>query len=71
MISIITTFHNSEKFLDANIRSVRLIHHQDKIEHILVDDGSTDTSQKIVKSYSSKNLMLISAGRLGRLSLSI
>lgn len=66
MISIITTFHNSEKFLDANIRSVRLIHHQDKIEHILVDDGSTDTSQKIVKSYSSKNLRLISAGRLGR-----
>ncbi len=48
MISIITTFFNAEDFLEANLRSVQSISSQDMIEHILVDDGSTDQSNRIV-----------------------
>ena len=66
MISIITTFFNADKFIEANIRSVQSIPSQHMIEHILVDDGSTDQSNKIVSSYVSQNVSLISKGRLGR-----
>ena len=66
MISIITTFFNAEKFIEANLRSVQSIESQHMIEHVLVDDGSTDHSNKIVSRYVSKNVSLISKGRLGR-----
>ena len=66
MISIITTFFNAEKFIESNIRSVKSIIQQDMIEHILVDDGSTDQSSNIVSKYVSDNVSLISKGRLGR-----
>ena len=63
MISIITTFFNAEKFIESNIRSVKSIIQQDMIEHILVDDGSTDQSSNIVSKYVSDNVSLISKGR--------
>ena len=66
MISIITTFFNAEDFLEANLRSVQSISSQDMIEHILVDDGSTDQSNRIALRYVSSNVNLISNGRLGR-----
>ena len=66
MISIITTFYNAERFLEANLRSVQSIFPQDMIEHILVDDGSTDKSNQIALKYVSNNVRLISNGRLGR-----
>ena len=66
MISIITTFFNAEKFIESNIRSVQSIIQQDMIEHILVDDGSTDQSSNIVSNYVSDNVSFISKGRLGR-----
>ena len=66
MVSIITTFFNAERFLDANIRSVQSIQPQNKIEHILVNDGSNDQSLKIASSYTSNNVSVISPGRIGR-----
>jgi len=68
VISIITTFYNAERFLEANLRSVQSIFPQDMIEHILVDDGSTDKSNQIALKYVSNNVRLISNGRLGRAS---
>jgi len=66
MISIITTFFNSEKYLLDNIKSVQSIRHQDKIEHILVDDGSNDLSLQIAKLNINDRATLLTPGRIGR-----
>lgn len=66
MVSIITTFFNAEDYLESCIGSVRSIPDQDMIEHLLVDDGSTDSSKNIAIKHKSKNTILLSEGRIGR-----
>lgn len=66
MISIITTFFNAEKYLDKCILSVQEVKNLDKIEHILINDGSNDGSEKLVKSLSKENQVLINSNKIGR-----
>lgn len=54
MLSIIIPVYNAEKYLKECIDSV-LRQKLEDYEVILVDDGSTDSSLKICRSYESKN----------------
>ncbi len=49
-ISIITAAYNSEKYIKHTLESVRDQTYAD-IEHVLVDGGSTDETNAIIKSY--------------------
>ncbi|KKP59963.1 MAG: Glycosyl transferase, family 2 [Candidatus Gottesmanbacteria bacterium GW2011_GWA1_34_13] len=53
LISIITPNFNMEKFLRGCIESV-LKQNYPNIEHLIIDDGSTDKSQEIIQNYANK-----------------
>jgi radical SAM protein with 4Fe4S-binding SPASM domain len=53
LISFITPTYNHEKYIEKNILSVLDQTHPD-IEHIIVDDGSTDKTGEIARRYSDK-----------------
>ena len=53
LVSIITPCYNGEKVISRLMESV-LNQTYKKIEFVLVDDGSTDNTASIVKSYESK-----------------
>jgi glycosyltransferase involved in cell wall biosynthesis len=54
LVSIITPAYNSEKFIRQTIRSV-LDQTYPNWEYIVVDDGSTDTTARIVEEYRRKD----------------
>lgn len=58
-VSIITCFYNEEKYLTKAIDSV-LAQTYSNFELILVNDGSTDRSDEIVKSYHDNRIIYIS-----------
>jgi glycosyltransferase involved in cell wall biosynthesis len=51
LVSVITIFYNAEKFIDQAIKSV-FSQTYDNWELLLVDDGSSDSSSEIAKSYA-------------------
>ncbi len=57
-ISVVMTVYNGERYLDKAILSVL---HQtfDDFEFIIVNDGSTDRTEKIIKSYKDKRIVYI------------
>ena len=57
LISVIVPVYNVEKYLEACIDSI-LQQTYEKIEIILVDDGSTDSCGKICDEYASKDSRL-------------
>jgi glycosyltransferase involved in cell wall biosynthesis len=54
MISVIVPCYNTEKFVKKCIESI-LTQTYEKLEIILVDDGSTDSTGSICDSYASKD----------------
>ena len=58
MLSIVVPIYNSESFLRKFIESVINQTYQ-KIEIILVDDGSTDESGKIIKEFADRDKRII------------
>ena len=53
--SIITACYNSKEYIGDCIQSIIKNNYPlDKIEHIIIDDGSTDDSIKICKQYARK-----------------
>jgi glycosyltransferase involved in cell wall biosynthesis len=54
LVSVVTPFHNTARFLDECIESV-LSQTYSNFEYILVDNCSTDGSAEIVKSYASRD----------------
>jgi glycosyltransferase involved in cell wall biosynthesis len=52
LVSIITPMYNAQDVIEDNIKSV-LDQTYSNWEQIIIDDGSTDQSQKIVKKYDS------------------
>ena len=63
-ISLITTFYNAEKTISDTIKSVLNQTYKD-FEHILVDDGSTDSTADIIHNIDS-SLKIFKPGRIGR-----
>lgn len=58
-VSIITATYNSNKFLESCICSVMAQDYPD-IEYILIDGGSTDSTQSIINKYSNNIVKWIS-----------
>ena len=66
MVSVIIPIYNSEKYIEKCIQSV-MSQSYNKLEIILIDDGSTDSSEKIckkimkedqrIKYYKKENLL--------------
>ena len=52
-ISVIMPVYNTEKYLKQSIESV-LNQTYDNIELIIINDGSTDKSEKIIKNYLNR-----------------
>ena len=63
-ISLITTFYNAEKTISDTIKST-LNQTYNNFEHILVDDGSTDSTADIIHNIDS-SLKIFKPGRIGR-----
>jgi alpha-1,6-rhamnosyltransferase len=66
LVSIITPVYNGERFLEDLVVSVM---NQDypRIEHIVIDDGSKDSSAEILKSFQNRyNLRLVSKPNEGQ-----
>ncbi|MCM1257605.1 MAG: glycosyltransferase [Roseburia sp.] len=58
LVSVITPVYNAEKYIGKTIESILSQTYQD-IELILVDDCSTDNSEKIIKKYCKKNSNIV------------
>lgn len=54
LVSIITPSYNSEKYIEATIKSVQNQTYTNW-EHIIVDDASTDTTVSIIKGIAKKD----------------
>ena len=57
-VSIVTPSYNIEQFIAETIRSVLAQTHKN-FELIIVDDGSTDNTKKIVSSFNDKRIIFI------------
>lgn len=57
-ISVILPVYNGEEFLTKAIESVLAQTYSD-FEFIIVNDGSTDNSEKLIKSFSDKRIILL------------
>ena len=54
LVSIITANYNKDKYLPDMLQSIKRQLYTN-IEHIIVDDGSTDNSHSLLKEYGEKN----------------
>ena len=64
LISIIIPVYNCEKYIDDAIESI-LSQDYSQLEIIVVDDGSTDNSAKIIKSYNNPKIKYLYQENLG------
>ena len=67
LFSIIVPIYNAEQYLSKCLNSILTQPYQDEIEVVLINDGSTDNSQKIMNGYKDKfqNCILISRENKG------
>jgi len=65
LLSVVMPTYNGEKYLAASLESMRS-QHDNGIELVIVDDGSTDQTLDIVRDYADTlPIRLITPGRLG------
>jgi glycosyltransferase involved in cell wall biosynthesis len=65
LVSIITPFYNSEKYLSATIKSV-LSQSYSNWELLLINDGSTDNSIDIVSCFNDSRIKILSQHNKGQ-----
>ena len=54
LVSIVTPAYNEETYIEENLKSVFRQDHPN-IEHVVIDDGSTDDTPEILESYSNRS----------------
>lgn len=64
-ISVVTTVFNSKKYIFECVESIKNQSFQD-YEHIIVDDGSTDSGLDFINNQNYPHIRIINAGRVGR-----
>ena len=57
-ISVLMPVYNGEQFLDKSIKSV-LEQTFNNFEYIIINDGSTDDSLKVIESYEDSRIKII------------
>ena len=62
---MITTAYNAEAHIRAAVQSV-LDQRDVTFEHVIVDDGSSDTTADVVRQVGDTRVRLLSPGRIGR-----
>lgn len=65
IVSVIIPAYNTEKYISQNIESV-ICQTYKNIEIIIVNDGSTDGTEKIIQEYSKKDKRIIIINQLNR-----
>jgi cellulose synthase/poly-beta-1,6-N-acetylglucosamine synthase-like glycosyltransferase len=73
-VTILIAAYNEEKKIEATIKNkIALLYPKDKIEIIVISDGSTDGTDNIVRSYTAENVKLLRqdkrAGKTAALNL--
>lgn len=63
-ISVVMSVYNGEQYLREAIDSI-LGQTFEKFEFIIIDDGSTDTSKEIIKTYNDSRIVLIEQDNTG------
>ena len=63
-ISVLMSVFNSEKWLKSSIDSV-LSQSEDEFEFIIINDGSTDNTSSIIRSYNDDRIIIIEQGNIG------
>ena len=58
LITVIINVYNGEKFIDKCVKSV-INQTYKNLEILIVNDGSTDNTLKICKSYKDKRIRII------------
>lgn len=66
-VSIITPTYNRAHLIGDTIQSVLNQSYQD-FEHIIVDDGSTDATEEVVKSFNDSRIQYLKHEKLGNLN---
>ncbi|WP_445453224.1 glycosyltransferase family 2 protein [Flavobacterium sp. 25HG05S-40] len=66
-VSIVTITYNRADLIGETIQSVLNQTHQD-FEHIIVDDGSTDTTEEVVKSINDTRIKYFKHNHIGNIS---
>jgi len=64
LVSVVVTCYNKEKYIAETIESVLQQSHEN-FELIIINDGSTDNSSKIIKSFNDSRLKLIELNNSG------
>lgn len=70
-ISLLIAAYNEEENIAETIRGIRNQDYPGKIEIIIVDDGSTDNTVRVLRSYNMPNLKIVQAyhgGKAGALN---
>lgn len=66
-VSLILSVYNEEKVIDAKIDNfIALDYPSDRIEFLIVSDGSTDQTDQLVMNRQQKSIQLIRQGREGK-----
>ena len=66
-ISVVIPAYNKEEVIVKTINSIFNLHYpKNKLEVIIVDDGSTDKTYKIAKQFTSKNLKVFTKQNKGK-----
>ena len=64
-LSVITPVHNGAAWIHETVESVLAQHHDAEIEHIVLDDGSTDDTRAVLRRFADRGVRFVSHANIG------